>query len=146
MPAEASVFERVLRDVLSGDQGLNTDRDLNPVFIGLSLLRQPVKFKVVMGIIKKKPLPEISKAYGVRYNYVQRVVNKLAKEGLVVKTRVLGKVVVLATPTLESAFKLVLKELYLRAKKGEDISKYGLSLDVLEKIFAKREEKVMHHE
>lgn len=142
-----SVFERVFRLVLSGVLGLSGYDGLKPIFVGLSLIRQPSTFKVVLGVLEKRPLPEISQVYGVNYNYVQRVVNKLAKEGLVVKTRVLGKVVVLPTPTLESAFKLAARELYLRARRNEvDLSKYGLTVDLLAKVLKREERMVVDHE
>jgi len=46
---------------------------------------------------------------------------------LVVKTKVLGRVVVLPTPTLQLAFKHALRELYHRG----DVAKYGLTVEAL---------------
>ncbi|MEM0061041.1 MAG: hypothetical protein QW726_03820 [Fervidicoccaceae archaeon] len=103
------------------------DIETTALAIGLSLLRQPTTFRVVLGIIERRPLSEISSVYGVRYSYVQRVINKLVKEGLVVKTKVLGRVVVLPTPVLQLAFKHALRELHHRG----DVSKYGLTAEAL---------------
>lgn len=118
---------------------MSENNDTKGILVGLSLLRQPTKFKVVRGIIEKRPLPEISRVYGIHYNYVQRVINKLVKEGLAVKAKVLGKVVVLPTPALRLGFKIALYELYQRAKRGSDISSYGVTLEALAKMFAKQE-------
>ncbi|MEM4003933.1 MAG: hypothetical protein QW836_10130 [Ignisphaera sp.] len=102
------------------------------IAIGLSLLRQPTTFRVVLGIVERRSMVEISKVYGVRYNYVQRVVSKLARESLVVKTKALGRCIVLPTPTLKLAFKHALRELYHRARQGSiDVSRYGLTNEAL---------------
>lgn len=126
---------------MTGDQRLSRVGNVETaaLAIGLSLLRQPTTFRVVRGVVERRPLTEISSVYGVRYGYVQRVINKLAKEGLVVKVKVLGRVVVLPTPTLQLAFKHALRELYHRAKQGGvDVAKYGLTAEALSALVKPR--------
>lgn len=130
---------------MSGERFVDGGGDrVRVMAIALSLLRQPSTFRVVRGVLSRKSLAEISRSYSVKYKYVQKVVARLARDGLVVKARVLGRLVVLPTPLLKQAYASALRELYLRSRSGEvdpnHLARYGFRYEELERLVRSRED------
>lgn len=126
---------------MSGDRVVGGGGDkVRAMAIALSLIRQPSTFKVVRGVLSKKSLSEIARSYGMKYKYVQKVIARLSKEGLVVKVKTLGRVVVLPTPLLKQVYDLALRELYFRSKSEEvNLVRYGLVPEDLERLVKSHE-------
>jgi len=105
----------------------------NPLIVGLSLITNPTRFRLVKGFVERLTLKEASAKYGIRYKYAVRLAGDLSKRGLLTRAKLFRYSVYVPTPLLAKAFKVACLELYRRASQLPEgsrdsyLARYGIT-------------------
>jgi hypothetical protein len=109
------------------------------MLLGVELIRNPTRFKVVKGVIEGLTLKEISSKYGIKYRYLSRLCLDMSRKGLFMRSKLFKNVVYIPTPKVVGAFKYACKELYARMLRLEGservkfLNMYGFTYEELVK-------------
>jgi hypothetical protein len=107
------------------------------MLLGVELIRNPTRFKVVKGVIEGLTLKEISSKYGIKYKYLSRLCLDMSRKGLFMRSKLFKNVVYIPTPKVFGAFKYACKELYARVLRLEGservkfLNMYGFTYEEL---------------
>jgi hypothetical protein len=87
------------------------------LIIGLALVHSPIRFKIVKGLLERLSIKEISEKYKINYVYLVKVLNKMTRKGLLIRARLFKNTIYIPKPEVSKAFKIALKELYIKTSK-----------------------------
>ena len=83
----------------------------------MALVHSPTRFKIVKGLLERLSIKEISEKYKISYSYLDKVLNKMNKKGLLIRARIFKNTIYIPKPEVSKAFHIALKELYAKASK-----------------------------
>jgi len=83
----------------------------------LALVHSPIRFKIVKGLLERLSIKEISEKYKINYGYLVKVLNKMSRKGLLIRSRIFKNTIYIPKPEVSKAFHIALKELYVKVSK-----------------------------
>ena len=83
----------------------------------MALVHSPIRFKIIKGLLEKLTIKEISEKYKISYPYLVKVLNKMNRKGLLIRSRIFKNTIYIPKPEVSKAFHIALKELYVKASK-----------------------------
>ena len=83
----------------------------------MALVHSPIRFKIVKGLLERLSIKEISEKYKINYGYLVKVLNKMSRKGLLIRSRIFKNTIYIPKPEVSKAFHIALKELYVKVSK-----------------------------